>query len=73
MDQQEIQKRIITLDKSVQDLKGNQKLVMGVLASDTSNGLTDKDLSVVRWVYSKRFKMLQHEKQILLKKKPIKH
>ena len=73
MNQQEIQKRIITLDKSVQDLKGNQKLVMGVLVSDTSNGLTDKDLSVVRWAYSKRFKMLQHEKQILINKKPIKH
>jgi hypothetical protein len=68
MNQEEKQKRFISLNKTVQDLKDNQKLVMGVLTSETDNGLTDKDLKVVKWAYNQKFKMLQHEKQVLLKK-----
>jgi hypothetical protein len=67
MDLEEKQKRLESLEKSVQDLKDNQKLIMGCLTSDLNNGLTDKDLKVVRWAYNQRFKMFQHEKQILKK------
>jgi hypothetical protein len=65
MDREEKQKRLESLEKSVQNLKENQKLIMSCLIPDCSNGLTDKDLKVVKWAYNQRFKMFQHEKQIL--------
>ena len=68
MTEEDRQKQIINLDKAVQNLKDNQRLVMGCLTSDTGNGLTNKDLKVVRWAYNQKFKMLQHEKQVLSKK-----
>jgi hypothetical protein len=71
MNLEEKQKRLETLDKSVQKLKENQKLIMQCLTSDIGNGLEEKDLKVVRWAYNQKFKMFQHEKLILNKKKII--
>ncbi len=68
MNPEEKQKRLETLDKSVQKLKENQKLIMQYLTSDIGNGLEEKDLKVVRWAYSQKFKMFQREKLILNKK-----
>jgi hypothetical protein len=68
MNRDEILKKLEGLNKSGQELKENQKLIMDCLTSNLNNGLTNKDLKIVRWAYSQRFKMLQHEKQILNKK-----
>lgn len=68
MDREEKQKRLDALGKAIQELKENQKLIMGCLASDLNNGLNEKDLKVVRWAYNQRFKMLQHDKHILHQK-----
>ncbi len=68
MTEQNLQTQIINLDKAIQNLKENQKLIMDVLTSDLNNGLTNKDLSVVRWAYSRRFDMMHRQKQNLLKK-----
>lgn len=64
MDREEKQKRLESLNKSVQELKINQNLIMSRLKSP-HNGLVEKDLKVVRWAYTQRFKMLQKEKHIL--------
>lgn len=68
MDKEEKQKRLESLNKSVQNLKENQKLIMECLTSDMGNRLNSKDLKVVKWAYNQRFKMLQHEKHILNQK-----
>ena len=68
MDQEKGQQRLSGLDKAIQELKANQKLIMQCLTSDLGNGLKEKDLKVVKWAYTQRFKMLQHEKHILHQK-----
>lgn len=68
MEREEKQKRLGSLEKSIQDLKENQKLIMSCLTSDISNGIKEKDLKVVKWAYTQRFKMLQHDKHIIHQK-----
>lgn len=64
----EKEKRILGLDSTIQKLKDNQKLIMGILRSNIGNGLTEKDLKTVKWGYDRKFTMLQREKQVLTQK-----
>ena len=57
----EYDKKLNSLKETVEDLKVNQKLIMSCLTSDLGNSIKDKDLKVVRWAYSQRFKMLQRD------------
>jgi UDP-glucose 6-dehydrogenase len=72
MTQEEKEKQLISLDKAIQNMKDNQRLIMGVL-TDIDSGLKNEDLKVVKWAYTRRLKMLQHEKHIIHSKKTVKH
>lgn len=61
-------KRLVSLDETIQKLKDNQKLIMGILRSELGNALSEKDLKTVKWGYDRKFTMLQREKQVLTKK-----
>ena len=69
MNREEKQKGLESLDKAIQALKENQKLIMGCLTSYLDNGLEEKDLKIVKWAYTRRFKMLQHDKHIISSKR----
>lgn len=59
--------RVEQIEKSIQDLKDNQRLIMDTL-ENSGVVLSKKDLKIVRWAYQRRFNMLQHEKQIAKKR-----
>ena len=65
MEREERQKRVKSIEGTIEDLRKNQKLIMGCLMSYLDNGLQERDLKIVKWAYSQRFKMLQKEKEIL--------
>lgn len=56
----------MSIDNKIDKLKSNQKLIMDSLGSNPQ--LTENDLKIVKWAYNQRFKMLQREKQRMLKK-----
>jgi len=56
----------MNIDNTIDKLKRNQKLIMDSLRSNPQ--LTENDLKIVKWAYTQRFKMLQREKQRMLKK-----
>jgi hypothetical protein len=56
----------MNIDNTIDKLKRNQKLIMDSLRSNPQ--LTENDLKIVKWAYIQRFKMLQREKQRMLKK-----